>query len=972
MNHIKLSLRALVVALASLAVLAASAYDFIVEDIAYNILNSNSVEVTHKGSRWTVDVSEVSYNYVPNKVNSGYYTSELRIPESVTYMGHTYRVVALGAYSLADASIGHLYLPSSITKAKTMAFGNTLSSAVVDYYDMYCSIGKLTIADLKGWCGIEYEPVDWDEGHSESYYGWLQILTPTCIYNCEKWWEDAPYTEDEDWDPFAYSEDFMNNEHGVRELYMNGGKLIDLVIPDDVTTIGTFPFFGNTALQTLTLHSGVTQIDRYAFNGCTNLQHIYSNVANPAAIRMGYGVFGGVPLQSCVLHVPKGSKRLYMQAGQWRNFGSIVEYEVSEATSMVFDPDEVDVYVGETKRLTPVFTPFDANPALNWTSSRPDVVDVDAAGQITGRTEGAAVITATTADGSNLTASCIVNVIPRPTESIYIYPTSMSVSIGSYNVITAYLRPTGASKNVVWTSSTPGVVSLSPLVDEFGTTKCKVTALKAGTTTVTISSTDGTNVSASCQVTVPANLVTSLTLNSTYETMLVGKRFQLEATVAPEDASFQTIAWTSDKPSVATVDSTGLVTALSVGMAIIKATTTDGSGLSASCTMIVSDVPSTALSINPVDATIECGQTLRIAATITPADASNQNLRWKSSNTAVATVDDQGFVTGVGVGRSAITATTTDGSNLSAACLVTVTDNHKDGDVNGDGLVDIDDVNIIINTIIMHLPEDENAYSSDVDGSGNVDIDDLNFVINAMLHKDDSHDAALTTYTVNGVAFRMVNVAGGTFTMGATAEQGTDSKSREKPTHEVTLSTYHIGETLVTQALWEAVMGSNPSYNLSSSNHPVENVSYDDCLGFIAKLNQLTGKTFRLPTEAEWEYAARGGNRSKGYKYAGGNDPNLVAWYVDNSFGCSHAVALKAPNELGIYDMSGNLWEICNDWFGYYTSAAQSNPTGPETGTRKVYRGSSWNDPARDARVSSRENNVPTYFSRYLGFRLAQ
>ena len=969
MRHIKLSLRALVTAIITLTTLIASAYDFMVDGIAYNILNSNSVEVTHKGSRWTVNVDDWSYNYLPDGVHSGYYTSELRIPESVSYMGTTYRVVALGAYSMSDASISQLYLPKSITKARTMAFGTTLSNVL--YGDMCSSIGKLFLDDLTGWCNIEYESVEWNEGHSESFYGWTQIVTPTCVYNSEKWWEDAPYSEDEDWDPFAYSESFTINENGVRELYVNGGKLIDLVIPDEVTTIRTFPFFGNTALQTITLHRGVTRIDQFAFEGCTSLQHVYSNVANPAAIRMGYAVFNGVPLQSCVLHVPEGSKRSYIQAEQWCDFGSIVEYNVSEATSMAFDPAEVDVYVGETKRIAPVFTPSDANPVLNWTSSRPDVVDVNAAGQITGRTEGVAVVTATTADGSNLTASCIVNVIPRPTESISIYPTSMSVNIGNYNIITAYLRPAGASKNVVWTSSTPGVVSLSPYVDEFGNTKCKVTALKAGTTTVTISTTDGSNVSASCQVTVPANLVTSLTLNSTYETMLVGKRFQLVATVEPEDASFPTISWSSDKPSVATVDSTGLVTALSVGRAFIRAYTTDGSGLVATCTVIVSDVPSTAISINPVEATIECGQTLRIAATITPADASNQNLRWISSNTAVATVDEQGVVTGVGAGRAAITATTTDGSNLSAACLVMVIDSHKNGDVNGDGLVDIDDVNIIINTIIMHLPDDAYTYSTDIDDSGYVDIDDLNMVINAMLHKDDSQEVVLNTYTVNGVSFRMVNVAGGTFTMGATAEQGIDPKNREKPTHEVTLSTYHIGETLVTQALWEAVMGSNPSYNLSSSNHPVENVSYDDCQAFIAKLNQLTGKTFRLPTEAEWEYAARGGKRSKGYKYAGGNDPNLVAWYVDNSSGCSHAVGQKAPNELGLYDMSGNLWEICNDWYGSYSSMAQTNPQGPDTGTRKVFRGSSWNDPARDSRVSNRESNVPTYFSRFLGFRLA-
>ena len=138
------------------------------------------------------------------------------------------------------------------------------------------------------------------------------------------------------------------------------------------------------------------------------------------------------------------------------------------------------------------------------------------------------------------------------------------------------------------------------------------------------------------------------------------------------------------------------------------------------------------------------------------------------------------------------------------------------------------------------------------------------------------------TYTVNGVSFKMVGVEGGTFTMGATAEQGSDAYSNEKPAHEVTLSSFSIGETEVTQALWQAVMGSNPSYFTGDLNRPVERVSWNDCQTFITKLNEMTGKTFRLPTEAEWEYAARGGNLSQGYKYAGSNDVNEVAWYWDN------------------------------------------------------------------------------------------
>ena len=169
------------------------------------------------------------------------------------------------------------------------------------------------------------------------------------------------------------------------------------------------------------------------------------------------------------------------------------------------------------------------------------------------------------------------------------------------------------------------------------------------------------------------------------------------------------------------------------------------------------------------------------------------------------------------------------------------------------------------------------------------------------------------TFTANGVSFTMKFVEGGTFQMGATSEQGSDATSAESPVHSVTLSGYWMGETEVTQELWQAVMGSNPSY-FSGTNLPVEYVSWNDIVNdFLPKLNNMTGKNFRLPTEAEWEYAARGG-KSGGYKYAGSDDVGSVAWYYDNSSSKTHTVKTKSPNELGLYDMSGNVWEWCQDW----------------------------------------------------------
>lgn len=234
-----------------------------------------------------------------------------------------------------------------------------------------------------------------------------------------------------------------------------------------------------------------------------------------------------------------------------------------------------------------------------------------------------------------------------------------------------------------------------------------------------------------------------------------------------------------------------------------------------------------------------------------------------------------------------------------------------------------------------------------------------------------SSASSITIPVKDGISIEMVKVEGGTFMMGATPEME-NSWTEERPIHQVTLTNdYYIGKYEVTQSLWCALMDNNPSY-FKGDNLPVEQVSWDDCQKFINKLNDITGRKFRLPTEAEWEYAARGGKKSRGYQYSGSNKISDVAWYSSNSEHKTQPVGLKLANELGLYDMSGNVDEWCFDRFGFYSALSQTNPLGADDGICRVYRGGSWEQTAGFCRSSDRSNYGTSKNRIYnLGFRLA-
>lgn len=654
-------------------------------------------------------------------------------------------------------------------------------------------------------------------------------------------------------------------------------------------------------------------------------------------------------------------------------------------TSISLNKSDCNLCVGGTQQLSAIIKPTNAtNKTLSWQTNNYNVVTVNSNGLITGVSPGQALITATTQDGTNLTASCVVKVKVPPTDIQLNYDSYQFRLLSSETLqLEATILPDDSHQEVQWSSSNENVAT----VDASGLVKPSFTF--TGEAIITATTTDGSNLSATCTITVLPALATGIELNKTTARLKVGQTVQLAALVSPCQViqnhvipfASQEVEWTSNNTSVASVDENGLVTAMAIGDATITATTKDGTNLSASCEIIVDPEFASGISLNQTSVNMHFGESSQLVATITPNNAP-QDVVWTSSDPNVVSVDEDGILFANGLGQATITATTnattSNGTNLTANCNVNVVKRYFcDNDVNQDGVVTAADVTALYD----YLLSGDKTYisSSDVNDDGTVTATDVTSVYEEILNgSNGNNNDNSVEFNVNGVTFKMIRVEGGTFTMGATPEQGSDAENDEKPAHEVTLSPFYIGETEVTQQLWQAVMGNNPSQYVGEQ-HPVERVNRNDCLSFISKLNEMTRMAFRLPTEAEWEYAARGGQISQGYKYSGSNDINEVAWYKDNSGNTTHDVRSKNPNELGIYDMSGNAWEWCNDYYreDYYSSSPSNDPQGPSSGgggwifEHYVIRGGSKSYPTDSCRVSNRQTTIanPTAFDS-IGLRL--
>ncbi len=461
--------------------------------------------------------------------------------------------------------------------------------------------------------------------------------------------------------------DSRNNCNAIIETMSNtivlGCK--NTIIPNSVTSIGRNAFGGCIGLTTVTIPSSVTSIVDIAFNGCTSLNKIYCLISEP--ITINENVFSNY---NADLYVPAASVSKYNTKDPWMRFNVLAD-NLNTVTSIALDTEEKTLNVGESFTLTPTLLPETAvNKSVTWSSSDATVASVDTLGNVTALKRGTATIIATTNDGSDLSASCVVTVL-QPVTGITVNEHNHTLKYNGSDTfsfkLTASTTPSNANTSAVqWTSSNENIATVS----SDGT----VTSAGKGVVTITATTTDGSNLSDSCIVTVE-QLVTEITLDPQAKTLNVGESFTLSSSVLPENANDKSVTWSSSNTNVASVDTLGNVTALRRGSATITATTKDGSNINASSVVTVLQ-PVTGISLNENSYTLLYnGQQFylfSLVATATPSNANNKNVTWTSSNESVAAVNNSGVVTSQGLGTAIITATTTDGSNLSDSCVVTV------------------------------------------------------------------------------------------------------------------------------------------------------------------------------------------------------------------------------------------------------------------------------------------------------------
>ena len=451
---------------------------------------------------------------------------------------------------------------------------------------------------------------------------------------------------------------------GASAFYKCTG-LTGITFNDKVTTIYNSAFYGCTGLKSIELPSSVRTISSKAFYNCSGLSSVYSFASNPPVMESSdcFTVYN-----VATLFVPYEVLDTYKNTYYWNNFyrayGVDPEGNVL-VTGISLNESNKSLNVNQTFILNATITPDCAtNQTVVWSSSNSNVATVDSTGLVTAYAEGNTIITATTTDGTNLSASCTVSVSSIPVTSISLNKSSLTLDINETYQLIATVYPSNASNNTLtWSTSNSEVATV--------TNDGLINPVSLGDVTITVMTTDGTNLSASCQVTV-LNRVQEITLNVSSLSLTLPETAQLIASITPSDATNPALNWTSSKPSVAGVDNNGFVTSVGVGTAIIKVSTTDGSNLSASCQVTVNRQYVTSITLNESNLVMHIGDTYQLIAEVQPENASNPSLSWSTGNSSIASVDNNGLVTAKSPGTTYIQAKTSDGSSLTARCTIEV------------------------------------------------------------------------------------------------------------------------------------------------------------------------------------------------------------------------------------------------------------------------------------------------------------
>ena len=641
MQRLKFHRAIVAIAMMLIGWLPSLAHDFEVDGVFYNKTSDNTVAVTYKG---------YSYDSYSNE-----YIGDVVIPSSVKYNGVTYSVTSIGYGAFYYCSgLTSVVIGNSVTSIGNYAFFRCSSLTSIEIPNSVTSIGDWAFYYCKSLTSIEIPNSVTSIGLYA--FGYCSSLTSIQIPNSVTSIGDHAFS-----DCLSLTSIQIPNSVTSIGLYAFGycSSLTSIQIPNSVTSIGDHAFSGCSSLTSIEIPNSVTSIGNWAFSGCSSLTKITCLATTPPTIY--YNTFDSY---SAELYVPAGCISAYQSANYWEYFN--IKEIVTLSTSIALNQTTATLKATETLTLVATILPENTtDKSVTWASSNTSVATVDANGKVTAVAVGETTITATTTDGSNLSASCKVTVVPTLAESIALDKTEISLEATETATLVASVLPElTTDKSVEWSSSDEAVV----IVDANGL----VTAIAVGEATITATTTDDSNKSATCKVTVVPTLAETITLDKTEISLEATETATLVATVLPNLTTDKSVEWSSSDESVAVVDENGVVTAISIGEAVITATTADGSNLSASCKVTVVPTLAVSIELDQTEASVEEKSDLQLTATILPEHTTNKEVAWSSSDKWVASVDNTGLVTMYSAGEVIITATTTDGTNLSATCHINV------------------------------------------------------------------------------------------------------------------------------------------------------------------------------------------------------------------------------------------------------------------------------------------------------------